>query len=93
MLGEYIDDAFTDAEIKHDLTIPHADKQFLHTIIPKIIESHVAKFVQGAIDHHDSPFTDLSPDQMIEELTKEITDAPFYAHGYFYVKALRSKNV
>ena len=84
---------FTSAENKHNIEIPPEDKAFLIYTTAKQLDTAVNKFINGSIQHHDSPFCDMSPDQMITCLLEELIDAPNYAHGYFYVKAARTATV
>lgn len=84
-----VDNAFISAETKHDIDIPAADKEFLRTILPTIVDKYITKFVNGAVEHHDSPFLSMSQDDMIKAAIDESTDLPNYLYGYFYVKASR----
>ena len=84
-----VDNAFISAETKHDIDIPAGDKEFLRTILPTIVDKYITKFVNGAVEHHDSPFLSMSQDDMIKAAIDEVTDLPFYLYGYFHVKANR----
>ena len=84
-----VDNAFISAETKHDLEIPIDDKNFLRTILPTIVDKYITKFVNGAVEHHDSPFLSMSQDDMIKAAIDETTDLPNYLYGYFAVKANR----
>ena len=92
-MTDHISAAFVMAENRCNVEIPAADKDFLINTMPKIFEAAVDKFVQGAVDHHDSPFLSMSPDDMVKEALKESTDLPFYLYGYFRAKASRRQNV
>lgn len=85
-----VDNAFISAETRHDIDIPVADKEFLRNILPIIVDKYITKFVNGAVEHHDSPFLSMSKDDMIKAAIDEITDLPYYLYGYFYVKASRA---
>ena len=84
-----VDNAFISAETKHDLDIPAGDKEFLRTILPTIVDQYITKFVNGAVEHHDSPFLSMSPDDMVKAAIQEATDLPFYLYGYLHAKAAR----
>lgn len=84
-----VDNAFISAETKHDIDIHAADKEFLRTILPTIVDKYITKFVNGAVEHHDSPFLSMSQDDMIKAAIDESTDLPNYLYGYFYLKAAR----
>lgn len=92
-MTQHIANAFAAAEIRAAVEIPAEDKNFLIAVMPKLFEAQVDKFVAGAIEHHDSPFLSMSPDDMIKEALKESTDLPFYLYGYFRAKAARRENV
>lgn len=92
-LIDYIHACFKQAELQHDIEIPAEDKEFLIAVTPARLEAQIAKFVNGAVEHHDSPFTSMSPDDMIREAIKESTDLPNYLDGYFFVKAARAKAI
>ncbi len=78
------------AEQRHGISIPSEDKNFLISMMPTMIEKHITKFVNGAVDHHDSPFLSMSPDDMIRAAIEESSDLPNYLYGYFKSKASRS---
>ena len=84
-----VDNAFISAETKHDIDIPTAYKQFVRNILPTIVDKFITKFVNGAVEHHDSPFLSMSPDDMIKAAIDEVTDLPFYLYGHLYLKAAR----
>ena len=84
-----VDNAFISAETKHEIDIPAGDKEFLRTILPTIVDKYITKFVNGAVEHHDSPFLSMSQDDMIRAAIDETTDLPNYLYGYFHVKANR----
>ena len=89
LLTVTIMDEFGRAEQRHGISIPAADKNFLISTMPLLIESQITKFVNGAVEHHDSPFMELSPDDFIKAAIQESTDLPFYLYGYFKSKASR----
>ncbi len=78
------------AEQRHGISIPIEDKNFLISMMPTMIEKHITKFVNGAVEHHDSPFLSMSPDDMIRAAIEESSDLPNYLYGYFKSKASRS---
>ena len=80
---------FTIAENVHNIEIPAADKQFLIQVTTKKLDRDIDKFITGSVEHHDSPFTDLTPDELINQAINESTDLPYYLYGYFHVKAAR----
>lgn len=88
-IAAHINTAFELAEERHDITIPDEDKDFLLKVMPMLFETQVNKFVSGAVEHNDSTFLSMSPDDMIREALKESTDLPFYLYGYFRAKATR----
>lgn len=90
ILERTILDQFTKAEQRHGISIPSEDKNFLISMMPTMIEKHITKFVNGAVEHHDSPFLSMSPDDMIRAAIEESSDLPNYLYGYFYAKASRS---
>jgi len=92
-IHQHILNAFAIAEARHGIEIPAEDKNFLLSVMPKLFEAHVDKFVTGAVEHHDSPFMSMSPDDMIREALKESSDLPFYIYGYFFSKAARRQAV
>lgn len=90
ILATTILDQFAKAEQRHGISIPAADKNFLISTMPLLIEAQITKFVNGAVEHNDSPFMELSPDDFIKAAIQESTDLPFYLYGYFKSKAARS---
>ena len=84
-----VDNAFLSAEYKNNIDIPLDDKQFLRALMPKLVDQYITKFVNGAVEHYDSPFLSLSPDDMVKAAIQEATDLPFYLYGYFHAKAAR----
>lgn len=91
-LDNYIAAEFSAAENKHGIEIDAADKLFLRHLMPRLMKEKISKFIAGAVEHNDSPFLSMSPDQMIEEALKESNDLPFYLHGYFASKLARRTN-
>lgn len=90
LIEEEILRRFQAVENRHEINISTKDKVFLiYSTIRELNES-VDKFIQGAVEHNDSPFTEISPDDQIKQLLQELTDAIKYTHGYFYAKASRS---
>ena len=90
ILERTILDQFAKAEQRHGISIPSEDKNFLISMMPTMIEKHITKFVNGAVEHHDSPFLSMSPDDMIRAAIEESSDLPNYLYGYFKSKASRS---
>lgn len=84
--------AFERAESVNNIEIPQSDKDFLLRYLPVHTEKMLDKFVAGAVEHHDSPFTELTITQQIENALAETIDLPNYLYAALLIIHSRREN-